>query len=131
SIPYTVIVAVIIYQIERILRVNIPILKKGVPDDDKYPYNSVAALNSTYFANFGAELAVVSMLPMFFESTWSLSPTAAGLIAASFAFVNLIARPMGGLVSDRMGNRRFVMLSYMFGIAIGFALMGLLNSSWP
>jgi len=30
-----------------------------------------------------------------------------------------------------MGNRRFVMLSYMFGIAIGFALMGLLNSSWP
>ena len=38
---------------------------------------------------------------------------------------------MGGMVSDRMGNRRFVMLSYMFGIAVGFALMGLLNSSWP
>ena len=30
-----------------------------------------------------------------------------------------------------MGNRRFVMLAYMMGIAIGFALMGLLNSSWP
>ena len=38
---------------------------------------------------------------------------------------------MGGLVSDRMGNRRFVMLSYMFGIGLGFALMGLLNSNWP
>src|SRR5690606_20418819 len=61
----------------------------------------------------------------------NLSATAAGLIAASFAFVNLVARPMGGLVSDRMGNRRFVMLSYMLGIAIGFALMGLMNSSWP
>src|SRR5690606_2828271 len=131
AICYAGIVAVIIYQIVQILRVNVPILKKGVPEDDKYPFNSVAALNSTYFANFGAELAVVSMLPMFFESTWNLSATAAGLIAASFAFVNLIARPMGGLVSDRMGNRRFVMLSYMFGIAIGFALMGLLNSSWP
>ena len=131
AICYAVIFAIVCYQIIQILRVNIPILKKGVPEDDKYPFSSVAALNSTYFANFGAELAVVSMLPMFFEETWSLSATAAGLIAASFALVNLLARPMGGLVSDRMGNRRFVMLSYMFGIGLGFALMGLLNSNWP
>ena len=130
-IAYVVICLIVLYQVVQILRVNVPILKKGVPEDDKYPFNSVAALNSTYFANFGAELAVVSMLPMFFEETWGLSATVAGLIAASFAFVNLVARPMGGMVSDRMGNRRFVMLSYMFGIGIGFALMGLLNSSWP
>ncbi|MBA2779688.1 MFS transporter [Billgrantia kenyensis] len=130
-ICYLVIAAVVIYQIVQILRVNVPILKKGVPEDDKYSFTSVAALNSTYFANFGAELAVVSMLPMFFEETWGLTAAAAGMIAASFAFINLVARPMGGLVSDRMGNRRFVMLSYMFGIGIGFVLMGLLNSSWP
>lgn len=130
-ICYLVIAAIVLYQIVQILRVNIPILKKGVPEDDKYSFNSVAALNSTYFANFGAELAVVSMLPMFFEQTWGLNAAFAGMIAASFAFVNLVARPMGGLVSDRMGNRRFVMLSYMFGISIGFVLMGLLNSSWP
>ena len=29
---------------------------------------------------------------------------------------------MGGLVSDRFGNRRFVMLAYMLGIAVGFLL---------
>ncbi|MDI5932531.1 MFS transporter [Halomonas kalidii] len=130
-ICYLVIAAIVIYQIVQILRVNVPILKKGVPEDDRYPFSSVAALNSTYFANFGAELAVVSMLPMFFEETWGLNAATAGLIAASFAFVNLVARPMGGLVSDRMGNRRFVMLSYMFGIGIGFVLMGMLDSSWP
>ena len=130
-IAYLAIVAVVAYQIVQILRVNVPILKEGVPEDDKYPFSSVAALNSTYFANFGAELAVVSMLPMFFEQTWGLSASMAGLIAASFAFVNLVARPMGGMVSDRMGNRRFVMLSYMFGIGIGFVLMAMLNSSWP
>ncbi|XKH60482.1 MFS transporter [Halomonas sediminis] len=130
-VAYLAIVAIIIYQIVQILRVNIPILKKGVPEDDKYPFSSVAALNSTYFANFGAELAVVSMLPMFFEETWGLSAAMAGVIAASFAFVNLVARPMGGMVSDRMGNRRFVMLSYMFGIGIGFVMMAMLNSSWP
>lgn len=130
-IAYVVIAAVVLYQIVQILRVNLPILKKGVPEDDKYSFNNVAALNTTYFANFGAELAVVSMLPMFFEQTWKLSPTMAGLIASSFAFVNLVARPMGGLVSDRLGNRRFVMLTYMFGIAAGFGLMGLLDSAWP
>ncbi|WFM71198.1 MFS transporter [Halomonas sp. CKK8] len=130
-IAYLAIVAVVIYQIVQILRVNVPILKQGVPEDDRYPFSSVAALNSTYFANFGAELAVVSMLPMFFEETWGLNPATAGLIAASFAFVNLVARPMGGLVSDRMGNRRFVMLSYMFGIGIGFVLMAMLDASWP
>ncbi|MBB3329647.1 NNP family nitrate/nitrite transporter-like MFS transporter [Halomonas campaniensis] len=130
-IAYLAIVAIVIYQVVQIIRVNVPILRKGVPEDDKYHFNSVAALNTTYFANFGAELAVISMLPMFFEQTWGLSAAAAGLIASSFAFVNLVARPMGGAVSDRMGNRRFVMLSYMFGIGIGFTLMAMMNSSWP
>ncbi|WP_209424667.1 MFS transporter [Pararhodobacter sp. SW119] len=130
-ICYAAIAVVVIYQIVQALRVNLPILRQGVPEDDKYPFKSVAALNATYFANFGAELAVVSMLPMFFEETWGLTAAAAGLIAASFAFVNLFARPMGGLVSDRFGNRRFVMLAYMFGIGCGFVLMGLLNSNWP
>ncbi|MBR3369414.1 MAG: MFS transporter [Rhodobacteraceae bacterium] len=128
---HAAIAIVVTWQVWQAIKVNVPILKKGVPEDDKYPFSSVAALNATYFANFGAELAVVSMLPMFFEETWGLMAAAAGLIAASFAFVNLFARPMGGLVSDRFGNRRFVMLAYMFGIAIGFVLMGLLNSNWP
>lgn len=128
---YAAIVVVILYQLYQVFRVNLPILKKGVPPDDRYPFRSVAALNTTYFANFGAELAVVSMLPMFFEETWDLSAAVAGMIAASFAFVNLFARPMGGLVSDRFGNRRFVMMAYMLGIAVGFLLMGLMDSKWP
>jgi MFS transporter, NNP family, nitrate/nitrite transporter len=130
-ICYAAIVVVILYQLVQVFRVNLPILKKGVPADDRYPFSSVAALNTTYFANFGAELAVVSMLPMFFEETWGLTASVAGLIASTFAFVNLFARPMGGLVSDRFGNRRFVMLAYMLGIAVGFLLMGLMDSKWP
>ena len=130
-ILYAGIGAMILYQVVQILRVNLPILRKGVPADDRYPFKSVAALNVTYFANFGAELAVVSILPLFFLETWGLTPVQAGIIASSFAFVNLFARPMGGLVSDRFGNRRFVMMAYMFGIGLGAVLMGLLDSSWP
>ncbi|PIE46406.1 MAG: MFS transporter, partial [Gammaproteobacteria bacterium] len=128
---YIVIVLLIISQIYKAISINVPILKAGIPQDDKYPFSSVAALNTNYFANFGAELAVVSVLPMFFQSTWSLNATTAGLIASTFAFVNLWARPLGGYISDLVGSRRKVMLSYMLGICIGFALMGTLNGSWP
>ena len=131
AICYGAVAVIVTYQVWLAIKVNVPILKKGVPADDRYPFSSVAALNLTYFANFGAELAVVSMLPMFFQETWGLTPVAAGMIASTFAFVNLFARPMGGLVSDRMGNRRFVMLAYMLGIGVGFLMMGLMDSRWP
>ena len=44
---------------------------------------------------FSALNCVVSMLPLFFQETWGLTPVTAGLIAASFAFVNLFARADG------------------------------------
>lgn len=113
------------------IQVNLPVLRKGVPENEKYSFNSVAALNTTYIANFGAELAVVSMLPAFFESTFRINPEFAGFIAASFAVVNLVARPMGGLLSDLMKNRKLVMSIYMLGITLGFFGMGFINEAWP
>ena len=130
-IAYAVIGLVTLYQIIQVLLVNIPTLKKGVPEDDKYHFNSVVSLNTTYFANFGSELAVVSMIPAFFEMTWSLTPERAGLIAASYSFVNLIARPLGGYLSDKFTSRKKIMIFYMLGIAIGYFLMGLMTSAWP
>ncbi len=131
NVIFVVLALVFVYQVVKIVQVNVPILRKGVPKDDRYNFKNVAALNTTYFANFGAELAVVSMLPMFFQTTFALSPTAAGLIASSFAFVNLFARPLGGYLSDKLNNRKRVMLFYMAGITIGFLCMGLIQSGWP
>ena len=111
----------------QIIKFNLPRLKAGVPEEEKYPFSSIAALNTTYFANFGAELAVVSMLPMFFEGIFNFTPQMAGLIAMSFAFVNLFARPLGGYLSDKMGSRKKTMLMYMIGITLGFFLMGLIS----
>ena len=120
NLSFIGILALCVMQIAWIFRVNLPLLQRGVPEEEKYHWGSVAALNSTYFANFGAELAVVSMLPMFYEKVFTVNATSAGLIAASFAFVNLFARPLGGYLSDIMGNRRRIMLIYMLGIAAGF-----------
>lgn len=123
------------------LQVNLPLLRAGVEESERYHWGSVGALNSTYFANFGAELAVVSMLPMFFENTFSglrgadgsfiMTATVAGLIAASFAFVNLFARPLGGLLSDIMKSRKRTMLIYMAGIALGFFGMANIGAHAP
>ncbi|MCC7538086.1 MAG: MFS transporter [Deltaproteobacteria bacterium] len=127
NITYVALGVILVMQIAWILRVNLPLLRQGVPEEEKYHWGSVAALNSTYFANFGAELAVVSMLPMFFEKVFSMNPTIAGLIAASFAFVNLFARPLGGYLSDKLGSRKRIMLVYMAGIALGFLGMAMIS----
>ena len=127
--------------IVRILKANLPRLKAGVPEKEKFPFGSVGALNTTYFANFGAELAIVSMLPMFFYEVFSslqsddgspiMTLTMAGAVAGSFAFMNLVARPLGGLLSDKMGSRKKTMLLYMSGITVGFFLMALIAKYGP
>lgn len=134
---YAILASIYIGHVYKTLQINLPYLKAGVPEEEKYHWGSVAALNSTYFANFGAELAVVSMLPAFFELTFKplqssgggplVTATVAGVVAASFAFVNLVARPLGGYLSDRMTNRKRTMLIYMIGIVIGFFLMAFIG----
>ncbi len=134
---YAILTLVYVGHAVRTLQVNLPYLKAGVPEEDKYHFGSVTALNSTYFANFGAELAVVSMLPAFFEEVFStltnssggqiVTATVAGLVAASFAFVNLVARPLGGLLSDKFESRKKTMLVYILGIGFGFLGMAMIG----
>jgi len=140
-IIYGLLALIYIVHAIKVLQVNLPILRAGVADKDKYRWGNVAALNSTYFANFGAELAVVSMLPMFFENVFRnvtnsegnyiMTATLAGIIAASFAFVNLFARPLGGLLSDKMKSRKKTMLLYMLGITVGFFFMAIIAKYGP
>ena len=140
-IAWIILGVVYLADISRILKANLSRLKAGVPEKEKFPFGSVGALNSTYFANFGAELAIVSMLPMFFYEVFGnllasdgsriMTLTMAGAVAGSFAFMNLVARPLGGLISDKMGNRKKTMLIYMSGITVGFFLMGMISKYGP
>ncbi|MGK7873094.1 MAG: MFS transporter [Xenococcaceae cyanobacterium] len=104
--------------------------KKRYPAEDRYNFSQVAILELTYIVNFGSELAVVSMLPAFFEGTFALSKAQAGMIAASYAFMNLMSRPGGGLISDKMGSRKNTMAVLTAGIGIGYLMMGGVNSGW-
>lgn len=130
-IAYAVITAAVLYQLAQILHVNIPILKRGVPTDDRYRFTDVACLCACYVATFGAELGVISMLPAFFQKTFQLTPQMAGLIGSAFAFLNFFSRALGGFISDRSPTRRSAMLVYLAGITVSFGLMGLISPTWP
>jgi NNP family nitrate/nitrite transporter-like MFS transporter len=119
-----------IFQVWSIWRVNAEHLKKGVPEIDKYEFKQVAILDLAYFVTFGSELAVVSMLPLFFLDTFKdLSPVQAGLLASGFAFMNLVARPTGGWFSDKFGRRNSLMI-LVGGLAVGYYVLGQVDGSW-
>ncbi|MEX2964102.1 NarK family nitrate/nitrite MFS transporter [Microbulbifer sp. TYP-18] len=117
-------------QTKMIWRVNRDHLEEGVPEFEKYSFRQVAILDVAYFVTFGSELAVVSMLPLFFLETFEgLSPVKAGLLASGFAFMNLVARPTGGYFSDKLGRRRSLMF-LIGGLAVGYFVLSQIDGSW-
>ena len=105
--------------------------RKRYPPQDRYEFKQVALLELTYIVNFGSELAVVTMLPAFFEGTFGLDKATAGIIASSYAFMNLVSRPGGGIISDTLGSRKWTMVFLTAGMGIGYLLMSQVGSSWP
>ncbi|MGJ8676380.1 MAG: NarK family nitrate/nitrite MFS transporter [Akkermansiaceae bacterium] len=127
---YVGLVLLFVFQVSQIHRVNREMLANGGVDEMfRYKFKQVAILDLNYFVTFGSELAVVSMLPLFFMKTFGLSAVTAGLLASGFAFMNLVARPAGGLISDKFGRRKS-MLIFMVGLAVGYSTMSMIDSTW-
>lgn len=108
---------------------NREIFVRPVPALHRYQFKQVAVMDILYFATFGSELAVVSMLPLYFAETFQLTPVIAGILASAHAFMNLVSRPGGGVLSDKFG-RKNVLLLLTAGLAAGYLVMGFVDSSW-
>ncbi len=130
TLIYAGLAAIFVYDCFSAYRVNHEIFQGPVPEIHRYKFKQVAVLNILYFATFGSELAVVSMLPLFFAETFALDPVKAGLVASAYAFMNLMSRPGGGWISDRFGRKK-TLLILTAGLAAGYALMAMTNASWP
>ncbi|MDD5274233.1 MAG: NarK family nitrate/nitrite MFS transporter [Methylovulum sp.] len=131
---YTVIWLLFILNINKIIHVNKENLKQGVAEIHRYKFKQVAILDLAYFITFGSELAVVSMLPMYFFETFHVSQgitnVQAGLLGGCFAFINLVARPAGGWISDKFG-RKLSLSIFVMGLAVGYFGMSLITPEWP
>lgn len=129
-IIYFSLFAIFIYDCLSAYKVNKHLFKEEVPEVHRYKFKQVAVLNVLYFATFGSELAVVSMLPLFFAEVFELDMIVAGLLASGYAFMNLMSRPGGGWISDRYGRKK-TLLILTAGLAVGYLVMSLIDSSWP
>lgn len=61
-------------------------------------------LTIAYAACFGVEITVDNFAPIFFTDTHGASIAVAGMAAGIFGWINLFARPLGGIVADKVGN---------------------------
>lgn len=128
-IAYFVITLIAVYQFHQIFRVNREILHTPVPKMQRYKFKQVAVLNMAYLASFGSEVAVVSMLPLYFMNVFSISAVQAGIMAGCFTVANLLARPAGGLLSDKYGRKKVLAVT-LAGQGVGYLLLAQINSSW-
>ncbi len=65
----------------------------------------VWALFVVYGACFGMELTIDNIAALYFTDNFHLGLAAAGLVAGSFGMMNLFARALGGIASDRCSAR--------------------------
>lgn len=127
---YIGLAALFVYEVYAAYQVNKSIFTTPVEPIHQYEFKQVAVLNVLYFATFGSELAVVSMLPLFFAETFGLDMIYAGLLASSYAFMNLLSRPLGGWISDKYGRKKTLMI-LTTGLSLGYAVMASISGDWP
>ena len=112
-------------------KLNAEAIREGVVGIHKYKFKQVALLDLSYAVTFGSEVAVVSMMPLMFsnEDTYAFSLAKASVMAGCFMAMNLIARPGGGWLSDKLGRKKTLMLT-VAGSAIGYAGLSMMTPDW-
>ncbi|MES2429409.1 MAG: MFS transporter [Bacteroidota bacterium] len=62
-------------------------------------------LTIAYAACFGVEITVDNFAPIFFMDSFGATLAIAGMTAGIFGWMNIFARPLGGIVADKIGVR--------------------------
>jgi NNP family nitrate/nitrite transporter-like MFS transporter len=79
-----------------------------------------------YAVTFGGFVAFSTYLPTYLKDIYSFDLTAAGTRTAGFAIAAVVARPLGGMLSDRIGPRS------VLGISLaGTAVLALVVAAQP
>lgn len=73
-----------------------------------------------YSVTFGGFVGLASSLTIYFNDLYSLGPVMAGYCTAAAVFAGSLARPLGGLMADRIGGIRTLLT--MYALAVIFLL---------
>jgi NNP family nitrate/nitrite transporter-like MFS transporter len=126
---YATLITLYIYQVWKIIQVNKSIFHTEIPKIQRYAFKQIAILDLAYMLTFGAELAVVSMLPLYYVDTFAVEPVMAGILAGIYPLINLVARPAGGWLSDKIG-RKVTLGIVSSGAAISFFILSRVTADW-
>ncbi len=127
---YAGLAGLFLIQTWKIWHMNRHVFREPVPELHRYKFKQVAILDWAYLVTFGTELAVVSMLAMFYVEWFEIPKVSAALLAGIYPFINLFARPGGGWISDRLG-RKLTLIIVFAGITSAFVALGFVNREWP
>jgi len=75
-----------------------------------------------YFFVFGAFVALASWLPRYYMGMYGLSLAKAGLLTTAYALPAAAFRALGGWISDRIGARTVMYLTFIVSSMVCFAL---------
>ena len=130
NVVYAVLVGLYLFQASQIYKVNKGIFEKPVDPILQYNFKQVAILSIAYAVTFGSELAVISMLPLFFKDTFLITAALAGVLGSCFAITDTVSCPSGGWISDKFG-RKTSLVVLLSGAALGFFAVSQINADWP
>ncbi len=124
--------ALYLFQAYQAYQVNREVVSgsKQYPLQERYKISQVFILELAYAASFGSEIAVVSMLPEFFQKNYGITEAVAGPLAACFPLMNLVSRPAGGFISDKLGSRKWTLAAMIAGDGIGYLLLSRVSHDW-
>jgi NNP family nitrate/nitrite transporter-like MFS transporter len=69
-------------------------------------------LSLFYFLTFGGFVALALYMPTFLREIFDLTPTDAGARTAGFVVLATLMRPVGGIVSDKIGGAKVLMFGF-------------------
>ena len=66
-----------------------------------------------YFVTFGGFVGLASSLTIYFNDQYGMPPVEAGYFTAACVFAGSLVRPMGGMLADRIGGIRALLIMYL------------------
>ena len=66
-----------------------------------------------YFVTFGGFVGLAASLTIYFNDQYGLAPVHAGYFTAACVFAGSLVRPLGGMLADRIGGIRTLLIMYL------------------
>jgi NNP family nitrate/nitrite transporter-like MFS transporter len=66
-----------------------------------------------YSVTFGGFVGLASSLTIYFNNQYGMAPVQAGYFTAACVFAGSLVRPVGGMIADRMGGIRTLLIMYV------------------